>query len=61
MFLTEVPYIRAVPVTEGWVDVEDLAGEEPARAFCGRAGLDEVIATTIQRTSPFFRPPARSR
>ena len=48
-------------MTEGWVDVEDLAGEELARAFYGRASLDEVIATTIQRTTAFFRPPARSR
>ena len=39
----------------------DLAGEELARAFYGRASLDEVIATTVQRTTPFFRPPARSR
>jgi multiple sugar transport system substrate-binding protein len=55
VFLSEVPYIRAVPVMEGWVDVEDLAGEELARAFYGRASVDEVIATTIQRTTPFFR------
>ena len=51
-----MPFIRAVPVTEGWVDVEDLAGEELARAFYGRASVDEVIATTIQRAAPFFRP-----
>ena len=55
VFLTEVPFIRAVPVTEGWIDVEDLAGEELARAFYGRAGIDEVIATTIQRAAPFFK------
>ena len=59
VFLTEVPFIRAVPVTEGWVDVEDLAGEELARAYYGRAPLDEVIATTIQRAAPFFRRASR--
>jgi multiple sugar transport system substrate-binding protein len=59
VFLTEVPSIRAVPVTEGWVDIEDLAGEELARAFYGRAGIDEMIATTIQRAAPFFKRPAR--
>ena len=61
MFLTEVPFVRAVPVIEGWVDVEDLAGEELARAFYGRASVDEVIATTIQRATPYFRAPARAR
>ena len=55
VFLTEVPFIRAVPVTEGWIDVEDLASEELARAFYGRAGIDEVIATTIQRAAPFLK------
>ena len=57
VFLTEVPFIRAVPVTEGWIDVEDLAGEELARAYYGQAGIDEVIATTIQRAAPFFKRP----
>ena len=42
-------------MTEGWIDVEDLAGEELARAFYGRAGIDEVIATTIKRAAPFFK------
>ena len=59
VFLTEVPFIRAVPVMEGWVDVEELAGEELERAFYGRARLDEVIATTIQRAAPFFKRPPR--
>jgi len=63
-FTGEIPFIRAVPVTEGWVDVEDLAGEELARAYYGRAGVDEVIATATRRAAPFFRPspePARPR
>jgi multiple sugar transport system substrate-binding protein len=55
-FLTEIPFIRPVPVIESWIDVEDLAGEELARAYYGQASLDEVIATTIQRAVPFFRP-----
>jgi multiple sugar transport system substrate-binding protein len=56
VFLSEVPFIRAVPVTEGWVDVEDLAGEELARAYYGRAGIDEVIATMVRRAAPFLAP-----
>ena len=54
VFLHEVPSIRAVPVTAGWVDVEDLAGEELARAYYGRATVDEAIASAIQRAAPFF-------
>jgi multiple sugar transport system substrate-binding protein len=61
VFLTEVPFIRAVPVTEGWIDVEDLAGEELARAYYGQATIDDVIATTIRRAAPFFKGPAAPR
>ena len=64
VFIAEIPFIRAVPVTEGWVDVEELAGEELARAYYGRAGVDEVIATATRRAAAFFKPspePARPR
>lgn len=56
VFLSEVPFIRAVPVTAGGVDVEDLAGEELARAYYGRASVDEAIASAIQRAAAFFAP-----
>ena len=39
---------------EGWVDVEDLAGEELERAFYGQAGVDEVIAVSTERTRKYF-------
>lgn len=58
VFLTEIPFLRAVPVTEGWVDVEDLSGEELARAYYGRASVAEMIATAIRRAAPFLRPSA---
>jgi parallel beta-helix repeat protein len=51
-FIGEILFIRAVPVTEGWVDVEELAGEELGRAYYGRAGVDEVIATATRRAAP---------
>ncbi len=57
VFLTEIPFIRTVPVTEGWVDVEELTGEELARAYYGRASVDEVIATAIRRAAAAFKPP----
>jgi multiple sugar transport system substrate-binding protein len=56
VFLDEVPHLRAVPVTETWVDVEELTGEELARAYYGRAGVEEVIATAIRRAATFFKP-----
>jgi multiple sugar transport system substrate-binding protein len=61
VFLTEVPFLRPVPVVEGWVDIEDLAGEELARAYYGHASVDEVVATTIRRAAPFFRRASRPR
>jgi multiple sugar transport system substrate-binding protein len=55
VFLREIPHVHAVPVTPGWIDVEDLAGDELTRAYYGRAGVDEVIATAIRRAAPFFK------
>jgi multiple sugar transport system substrate-binding protein len=57
VFLDEIPFLRAVPLTAGWADVEELAGEELARAYYGRAGVDEVLATAARRAAPFFAPP----
>jgi hypothetical protein len=48
-------------VTEGWIDIEDLAGEELARAYYGQASIDEAIATAARRAEPFFRGWARPR
>ena len=56
VFLREIPFIHAVPVTPEWVDVEELAGEELARAYYGRASVDDVIATAIRRAAAFFKP-----
>jgi multiple sugar transport system substrate-binding protein len=55
VFLTEIPFIRTVPVTESWVDVEELTAEELARAYYGRASVDEVIATAIRRAATAFK------
>jgi multiple sugar transport system substrate-binding protein len=61
VFLDEIPFIRAVPVIGGWVDIEELAGEELARAYYGRAGVDEGLATAARRALPFFVPPGAPR
>jgi multiple sugar transport system substrate-binding protein len=54
VFLSSLSSIRAVPVIPGWVDVEELAGEELERAFYGNATVDEAIAAAITSTRPFF-------
>ena len=56
VFLSSLPTIRAVPVLPGWVDIEELAGEELERAFYGNASVDEAIAEAIARTQVFFGP-----
>jgi multiple sugar transport system substrate-binding protein len=54
VFLDGIADIRAVPVMETWVDIEDLASEELARAFYGRASVEEAMATAVARAQPFF-------
>jgi multiple sugar transport system substrate-binding protein len=54
VFLDTIPFIRAVPVMETWVDIENIAGDELARAFYGQASADEAIAAMIERTREFF-------
>jgi multiple sugar transport system substrate-binding protein len=54
VFLDAIPVLRAVPVMAGWVDVEEVAGEELERAFYGQVGVDEALAAMIARTQPFF-------
>jgi multiple sugar transport system substrate-binding protein len=54
VFLETIPILREVPVMAGWVDVEELAGDELERAFYGQATVDEAISAMITRTLPFF-------
>jgi multiple sugar transport system substrate-binding protein len=54
VWLETMDTLGAVPVAAGWVDVEELTGDELERAFYGEATVDEVIASMISRTLPFF-------
>jgi multiple sugar transport system substrate-binding protein len=54
VFLDGISDIHAVPIMESWVDIEDLASEEVARAFYGQASVDEAIGAAIERSAPFF-------
>jgi len=54
VWLETADTLRAVPVMAGWVDVEEVTGDELERAFYGEATVDEAIAAMITRTLPFF-------
>jgi multiple sugar transport system substrate-binding protein len=54
LFLDSIPILRGVPVMAGWVDVEEVAGDELERAFYGQTTVDEAIGAMISRTAPFF-------
>jgi multiple sugar transport system substrate-binding protein len=54
VFLSSLPFIRAVPVMPTWVDIEDLTSEELEDAFYGRQTVDEAIANAQALTAPFF-------
>jgi multiple sugar transport system substrate-binding protein len=54
IFLDSTPYIRGVPIMDGWVGVEKTAGEEIKKAFYGDATIDEAIQNATQLTQPYF-------
>ena len=54
VWLDTVDTLRTVPVMAGWVDIEELTGDELERAFYGQAPVDEVIDAMVARTLPFF-------
>jgi multiple sugar transport system substrate-binding protein len=54
VWLDTIDILRAVPVMAGWVDVEEVTGDELERAFYGRASVDEAVEAMITRTLPFF-------
>jgi multiple sugar transport system substrate-binding protein len=54
VWLETVETLRTVPVMAGWVDIEELTGDELRRAFYGDATVDEAIEAMITRTVPFF-------
>ena len=55
VFLDEIPYIRAVPIMETWVDVETTVGDETERAFYGEATAAEAISTAMTRTRDYLQ------
>jgi multiple sugar transport system substrate-binding protein len=54
VFLSELPYIRALPIVPNWADIEEIAGEELARAFYGQTTVEDAMITAIRRTAIYF-------
>ena len=54
VFLNELPYIRTLPVVPNWADIEEMAGEELARAFYGQTTVEDAILSAIRRTAIYF-------
>lgn len=57
VFLEVIPYIRSVPIMEGWVDIESAASEEIERAYHGNVTLERAINLAISRGAMFFPKP----
>lgn len=54
VFLDTIPYIRAVPIMETWVDIETVTSEELENAFHGGATLDAAIDAAVIRSREFW-------
>lgn len=56
IFLDTIPFIRAVPLMETWVDIESVTSEELEFAFHGGATLDAAIDAAVIRSRDFWPP-----
>lgn len=56
VFLDTIPFIRALPVHRLWVEIEDTASEEIARAFYGETPIYEALFRAAERTSEYLKP-----
>jgi multiple sugar transport system substrate-binding protein len=54
VFLNELPYIRALPIVPNWADIEEIAGEEIARAFYGQTSVVDAMLAATRRTGIYF-------
>lgn len=54
VFLSELPYIRALPIVPNWADIEEIAGEELARAFYGQTSVADAMLAASRRTVIYF-------
>ena len=54
VFLSELPYIRALPLLPNWADIEEIAGEELMRAYYGQTTVEDAMLTAMNRTAIYF-------
>lgn len=54
-FIDTIPTMRAVPIMEQWVNIEEVGGEEVKRAFYGDATVEEAAAQAEALTQEFFQ------
>ena len=55
VFLDTIPFIHALPVHPLWVDIEDTASAEIARAFYGETPVYDAIFRAVERTGEYFK------
>jgi multiple sugar transport system substrate-binding protein len=55
-FIDTIPTMRAVPIMENWVNIEELGGEEVKRAFYGDATVEEAAQQAQALTEDLFQP-----
>ncbi len=53
-FLEMADYIRPLPGSPGWVDVEEIVDQELTRAFYGETSVEEAIQTANNLAQPFL-------
>jgi multiple sugar transport system substrate-binding protein len=56
-FLDMAPYIRALPGSLGWVDVEEAADQELTRALYGETSVEEAIKSATQLAQLYLADP----
>jgi multiple sugar transport system substrate-binding protein len=54
VYLETIPFIRGVPVMNGWVGVEEMVSQEIERAFYGDATVDDAISRSTEVAQPYF-------
>lgn len=56
-YLDMAPFIRTLPGTPTWVDVEEIADQELTRALYGEISVDEAIQNAVQLAQPYLVDP----
>jgi multiple sugar transport system substrate-binding protein len=55
VFVDVIPFLRSVPVTDNWEEIEEVVSNELERAFYGQTTVEEAMATAHTRTIEFLK------